>query len=122
MKSGLGDRNNSCHHSSPGSVPNTSQWSPVLETGTIAEVRATLNSGISVSMESGLRDRNNGRDRGSEPQIAGRLNEVRSWRPEQLGNIMTASPFTNVSMKSGLGDRDNLEQQFKQIARDVESQ
>ncbi len=35
---------------------------------------------------------------------------------------MTASPFTNVSMKSGLGDRDNLEQQFKQIARDVESQ
>ena len=82
-----------------------------METGTIAEVRATLNSGISVSMESGLRDRNNGRDRGSEPQIAERLNEVRSWRPEQSADpvFRVARWTSDVSMKSGLGDRNNEE-------------
>ena len=63
MKSGLGDRNNSCHHSSPGSVPNTSQWSPVLETGTMDDLQYRI-------------DCTEG------------LNEVRSWRPEQSVNMV----------------------------------
>ena len=36
------------------------------------------------------------------------LNEVRSWRPEQCINTSKATRAKiNVSMKSGLGDRNN---------------
>ena len=86
-----------------------------------------------VSMKSGLGDRNN-QETGSGMQrtrsglnevrswrpeqctaatasstaSAARLNEVRSWRPEQCCRRQTIPMPTNfVSMKSGLGDRNN---------------
>ena len=83
-------------------------------------------------MKSGLGDRNNVRvDRNNENTTKGlnevrswrpeqsehdvlrhwtqhRLNEVRSWRPEQYEDRLLRSCSTmRVSMKSGLGDRNN---------------
>ena len=63
----------------------------------------------SVSMKSGLGDRNNRHRRGRTLKLVGCLNEVRSWRPEQSVRRARwwASLAPEVSMKSGLGDRNN---------------
>ena len=116
MKSGLGDRNN-------GVSP-----LPALPDDP-------------VSMKSGLGDRNNrglgASGRSSELGLnevrswrpeqcpmnesrgssTARLNEVRSWRPEQLPNNVTrVSQYRSVSMKSGLGDRNNFASEFSCFA------
>ena len=83
MKSGLGDRNN--------------DLSGLYTADEMA-----------VSMKSGLGDRNNGVPASwyGPPWIC--LNEVRSWRPEQLGGSRKEHHCRGVvSMKSGLGDRNN---------------
>ena len=61
-----------------------------------------------VSMKSGLRDRNNRRPPHCVVARPVRLNEVRSWRPEQWVELPErAAAVVRVSMKSGLGDRNN---------------
>ena len=62
-----------------------------------------------VSMKSGLRDRNNFSCRVRKRLNAERLNEVRSWRPEQsvVVDVSGIDDTEMVSMKSGLGDRNN---------------
>ena len=62
MKSGLGDRNN-------------------FHETRLAHLRR------SVSMKSGLGDRNNAVTIDKQPERHFRLNEVRSWRPEQCGTV-----------------------------------
>ena len=60
-------------------------------------------------MKSGLGDRNKNTRRGLEHARSQGLNEVRSWRPEQSW-IHGRARFIwcpAVSMKSGLGDRNN---------------
>ena len=85
MKSGLRDRNNDeAGYGTRYMNASLSQWSPVLETGTIHPVVGTDDSLIDVSMKSGLRDRNN------------------TWT-EHDPHLLPKS----VSMKSGLRDRNN---------------
>ena len=59
-------------------------------------------------MKSGLGDRNNYANTPDARLDEKRLNEVRSWRPEQLdASRFQAVATRTVSMKSGLGDRNN---------------
>ena len=86
MKSGLGDRNND---------------------------RRVLSRRCAgrVSMKSGLGDRNNPLEKEKYLRQQRRLNEVRSWRPEQSAHqALRQRGVLNVSMKSGLGDRNNPQQ------------
>ena len=134
MKSGLGDRNNRAdpipHITLPPGLNEVRSWRPEQSTsGRRENLRRP-----SVSMKSGLGDRNNTSShlaaasaisclnevRSWRPeqfrysaseynQVSRGLNEVRSWRPEQFAaNIMADELATLVSMKSGLGDRNNL--------------
>ena len=83
MESGLSDRNNPATNKLKGLTTAESQWSPVLETGTIFEELLYY-----------LRDCS--------------LNGVRSWRPEQSLTLVACTPQqAPVSMESGLGDRNN---------------
>ena len=59
MESGLRDRNNLWEKVATYCINDVSQWSPVLETGTIKNISPPPNQEHPVSMESGLRDRNN---------------------------------------------------------------
>ena len=60
MKSGLGDRNNLPITKEGALVGWMSQWSPVLETGTIPQHRRGRTTAVvPVSMKSGRGDRNN---------------------------------------------------------------
>ena len=60
-------------------------------------------------MKSGLGDRNNSTSLplvNNPPETC--LNEVRSWRPEQSDALLESiADLVAVSMKSGLGDRNN---------------
>ena len=47
------------------------------------------------------------------------LNEVRSWRPEQCIIRGFSNPQNSVSMKSGLGDRNNIPQFHAAPSRDL---
>ena len=59
-------------------------------------------------MKSGLGDRNNNVEGRCEARRLFCLNEVRSWRPEQFDDLVEwLEHLANVSMKSGLGDRNN---------------
>ncbi len=59
-------------------------------------------------MKFGLGDRNNESAPTVSDVIPSCLNEVRSWRPEQLGALAEFErSLIRVSMKSGLGDRNN---------------
>ena len=79
-----------------------------METGTIGFSDLDLCAALTVSMKSGLGDRNNSpSDRKMDGSGLG-LNEVRSWRPEQYRIDPGTPPNQIVSMKSGLGDRNNL--------------
>ena len=80
-----------------------------METGTIDPAAASPPSYPTVSMKSGLGDRNNQyRVDCAEFGVQHGLNEVRSWRPEQCGVLGDElQGIFGVSMKSGLGDRNN---------------
>ena len=73
-------------------------------------------------MKSGLGDRNNLTDeREGFPAPTPRLNEVRSWRPEQcLTEEAAKDSDYDVSMKSGLGDRNNLDKLFEALPTHLE--
>ena len=79
MKSGLRDRNNDeAGYGTRYMNASLSQWSPVLETGTIRELRRMRAKKQDVSMKSGLRDRNNASPRPATIEPTRCLNEVRS--------------------------------------------
>ena len=68
----------------------------------------TQSTAISVSMKSGLEDRNNVLLACQTAFVHGRLNEVRPGRPEQFAAWLHAlREAKKVSMKSGLEDRNN---------------
>ena len=61
----------------------------------------------SVSMESGLEDRNNRAARRRGIKLHSRLNGVRPRRPEQFRVENPPTVTITVSMESGLEDRNN---------------
>ena len=86
MKSGLGDRNNEAY--------SQTAWRPAKPL-----VRAHLRKAVNKAQCCCL---------GLVVLPAGCLNRVRSWRPEQFANRDVLAAFiVDVSMKSGLGDRNN---------------
>ena len=131
MKSGLEDRNNagslSRYYSRIPGLNEVRPGRPEQYDGN----RGTEGFAVPVSMKSGLEDRNNTGNRVSMWRTCGGLNEVRPGRPEQFTwrPTGTSSPFSlnevrpgrpeqyrhggdrvgenQVSMKSGLEDRNN---------------